>query len=218
MNSTATGEEVSAPKDSPSIKVEDGEWKSPIVKFFSEDEKGGAATTSSQIEEGDLVLFAADKWDDRLRSARPAASADRRDSAPDERRAARFSLGNRFSAAFNATPRPSKWSAMHHPFTRPKAEDLPLLEEEALRRGARRRPTTWCLNGRRDRRRQHPDPRTRFAGENVRGARPNERRRQTSNSAICCAPSVSARRRTAASPSASIASSCSSAAQNRSAT
>ena len=43
------------------IKVEKGEWKSPIVKFFSEAEKA-ALTAKLQIEEGDLVLFAADQW------------------------------------------------------------------------------------------------------------------------------------------------------------
>src|SRR3954463_1423769 len=43
------------------IKVEKGEWKSPIVKFFSETEKA-ALTQKLKIEEGDLILFAADQW------------------------------------------------------------------------------------------------------------------------------------------------------------
>src|SRR3954464_3694128 len=43
------------------IKVEGGEWKSPIVKFFSEQEKS-ALTSRLRIEEGDLILFAADQW------------------------------------------------------------------------------------------------------------------------------------------------------------
>src|SRR5579862_6120375 len=43
------------------IKVEGGEWKSPIVKFFSEEEKA-ALTKKLAIEEGDLILFAADQW------------------------------------------------------------------------------------------------------------------------------------------------------------
>jgi aspartyl-tRNA synthetase len=41
------------------IKVENGEWKSPIVKFFSDTEKQ-ALTKKLAIEEGDLILFAAD--------------------------------------------------------------------------------------------------------------------------------------------------------------
>src|SRR5204863_8885252 len=43
------------------IKVEGGEWKSPIVKFFSTAEKE-ALTRKLAIEEGDLILFAADQW------------------------------------------------------------------------------------------------------------------------------------------------------------
>src|SRR5947207_8693152 len=43
------------------IKVEGGEWKSPIVKFFSETEKAALAKKLA-IEEGDLILFAADQW------------------------------------------------------------------------------------------------------------------------------------------------------------
>src|SRR5213075_3363953 len=44
------------------IKVEKGEWKSPLVKFFSDAEKE-ALRSKLLIEEGDLILFAADKWD-----------------------------------------------------------------------------------------------------------------------------------------------------------
>src|SRR6478672_5204661 len=44
------------------IKIENGEWKSPIVKFFSETERA-ALTSKLKIAEGDLILFAADKWD-----------------------------------------------------------------------------------------------------------------------------------------------------------
>src|SRR6185295_7538306 len=43
------------------IKVEGGEWKSPIVKFFGPAEKE-ALSSKLGIEEGDLILFAADQW------------------------------------------------------------------------------------------------------------------------------------------------------------
>src|SRR4030095_9285834 len=43
------------------IKVEKGEWKSPIVKFFNDAEKS-ALRQKLAIEEGDLILFAADQW------------------------------------------------------------------------------------------------------------------------------------------------------------
>src|SRR6202140_2760497 len=44
------------------IKVEGAEWKSPIVKFFTEAEKE-ALKSKLLVEEGDLILFAADKWE-----------------------------------------------------------------------------------------------------------------------------------------------------------
>src|ERR1700704_2505917 len=44
------------------IKIENGEWKSPIVKFFSAAGKR-ALQSKLKIEEGDLILFAADKWE-----------------------------------------------------------------------------------------------------------------------------------------------------------
>src|SRR5256884_1769297 len=44
------------------IKIENGEWKSPIVKFFSETEKA-ALRSKLNIEEGDCVFFGADKWE-----------------------------------------------------------------------------------------------------------------------------------------------------------
>jgi len=109
------------------IKIENGEWKSPIVKFFSDAEKK-ALQTKLGIEENDLILFAADKWEIacevlgriRLRVAEykklTAQSAEL-----DFLWVTDFPL-LQWSAEEN------KWNAMHHPFTRPKAEDMPLLE------------------------------------------------------------------------------------------
>src|SRR5213595_4355806 len=44
------------------IKIENGEWKSPIVKFFSHAEKT-ALQSKLNIEEGDCLFFGADKWE-----------------------------------------------------------------------------------------------------------------------------------------------------------
>jgi aspartyl-tRNA synthetase len=111
------------------IKVENGEWKSPIVKFFSEAEKE-ALRSKLQIEEGDCIFFAAGKWETacevlgriRLRVAEiqklTAALTDW-----DFLWVTDFPL-LQWSAEEN------KWNAVHHPFTRPKAEDLPLLDEK----------------------------------------------------------------------------------------
>ena len=111
------------------IKIENGEWKSPIVKFFSDTEKQ-ALSTKLQIEEGDLVLFGADKWDIacevlgriRLRIAEIQKLTEGSDQL-DFLWVTDFPL-MQWSAEEN------KWNAVHHPFTRPKAEDFPLLEQK----------------------------------------------------------------------------------------
>jgi aspartyl-tRNA synthetase len=115
------------------IKVENGEWKSPIVKFFSDAEKT-ALRSKLNIEEGDCVFFAADKWEiacevlGRLR-LRIAEMQDlhgraRPPGAPDWD----FLWVTDFPL-FEWSPDENKWNAMHHPFTRPKAEDMPLFEQ-----------------------------------------------------------------------------------------
>jgi len=108
------------------IKIENGEWKSPIVKFFSDAEKKALQSTLN-IEEGDCVFFGADKWATacevlgrlRLRIAEmqkliPAAQIW------DFLWVTDFPL-------FEWSQEENKWNAMHHPFTRPKAEDMALL-------------------------------------------------------------------------------------------
>ena len=109
------------------IKVENGEWKSPIVKFFTEEEKA-ALTAKLGMEEGDLVLFGADKWEVvcevlgriRLRISEYQKLVENSD-ALDFLWVTDFPL-----MAFDATE--NKWNAVHHPFTRPKTEDIPLIE------------------------------------------------------------------------------------------
>src|SRR6266404_1758697 len=109
------------------IKIENGEWKSPIVKFFSDSEKK-ALESKLNIQEGDCVFFGADKWEIacevlgrlRLRIAEmqkltPAAEIW------DFLWVTDFPL-------FEWSAEENKWNAMHHPFTRPKAEDMPLFE------------------------------------------------------------------------------------------
>ena len=120
------------------IKVEKGEWKSPIVKFLSDAEKA-ALRSKLNVEEGDCVFFAADKWEiacevmGRLR-LRIAEMQDLHGKA----RPVRAGLASRAPdwnflwvtdfPLFEWSPDENKWNAMHHPFTRPKAEDMPLFE------------------------------------------------------------------------------------------
>jgi len=111
------------------IKAEGGEWKSPIVKFFTEGERA-ALQSKLQVEEGDLILFAADKWEiacevlGRLRLRVAEFQNLIRDSERlDFLWVKDFPL-MQWSAEEN------KWNAVHHPFTRPKAEDLALFDAQ----------------------------------------------------------------------------------------
>src|SRR5205085_8699088 len=107
------------------IKVEGGEWKSPIVKFFSDAEKK-ALQSKLGIEEGDLILFAADKWEIacevlgriRLRVAEYQNVVGDSDQL-NFLWVTDFPL-LQWSAADN------KWNAVHHAFTGPKTQDVPL--------------------------------------------------------------------------------------------
>jgi aspartyl-tRNA synthetase len=119
------------------IKIEGGEWKSPIVKFFSDAEKA-ALKSKLKIEEGDCVFFAADKWEIacevlgriRLRIAEiqdlHGASA-KGQSGSDSGSDLDFLWVTDFPL-LQWSAEENKWNAVHHPFTRPKAEDMPLLE------------------------------------------------------------------------------------------
>ncbi len=112
------------------IKVENGEWKSPIVKFFSDAEKA-ALTEKLAIEEGDLILFGADKWINvcnvlgRIRlEVASVQELLKDDPRLDFLWVTEFPLLDHDSEE-------DKWNAVHHPFTRPVAGDLALLENEA---------------------------------------------------------------------------------------
>ena len=128
------------------IKVENGEWKSPIVKFFSESEK---ATLSERLgmEEGDLVLFGADAWETactvlgrvRLRVA------EIQKLAIDPLQLNFLWVVDFPMLAYNAEER--KWNAVHHPFTRPKAEDRELLRDPAKLGSVRAEAYDVVLNG-----------------------------------------------------------------------
>ena len=128
------------------IKVENGEWKSPIVKFFSESEKA-ALSERLGMEEGDLVLFGADAWETactvlgrvRLRVA------EIQKLAIDPLQLNFLWVVDFPMLAYNAEER--KWNAVHHPFTRPKAEDRELLRDPAKLGSVRAEAYDVVLNG-----------------------------------------------------------------------
>ncbi|NUU59866.1 aspartate--tRNA ligase [Paenibacillus agri] len=110
------------------IQVKDGEFKGPIVKFFSEEEIA-AVKERTGAEEGDLLLF----------------SADNKKVVADVLGALRLKIGrqlgliddNVFKFAW-VTDFPllgydedqKRYVAEHHPFTRPREEDLHLFETD----------------------------------------------------------------------------------------
>jgi aspartyl-tRNA synthetase len=115
------------------IKVEKGEWKSPIVKFFSEAEKA-ALTTKLAIQEGDLILFAADQWLNaceilgkiRLYCADVLKSQGKLTIPADQ---FNFLWVIEFPL-LGFDREQNRWYSSHHPFTAPVREDIPLLKTD----------------------------------------------------------------------------------------
>jgi len=109
------------------IKVEGGEWKSPIVKFFSDAEKA-ALTAKLKIEEGDLVLFGADKrevvWEVLGRMRLVVA-----DMLKVRREGWNFLWVVDFPL-ITFDREANRYLATHHPFTAPVPEDISLLDTE----------------------------------------------------------------------------------------
>lgn len=112
------------------IKCEAGEWKSPIVKFFSEEEKAELRRRLA-IEDGDLIFFAAAPWEQastilgriRLESAALLKARGRLHLPADQYNflwVIEFPL-----MLWDADEQ--RYLSAHHPFTAPVVEDEPLL-------------------------------------------------------------------------------------------
>ena len=113
------------------IKVEGGEWKSPIVKFFTDAEKA-ELTQKLNVAEGDIIFFAAAPWEKacailgrlRLESAALLQKRGRLSIRADDWKflwVIDFPLMS-YDEAEN------RYVATHHPFTAPVLEDAPLLD------------------------------------------------------------------------------------------
>ncbi|HEX7471025.1 MAG TPA: aspartate--tRNA ligase [Verrucomicrobiae bacterium] len=115
------------------IKVENGEWKSPIVKFFNEAEKA-ALTSKLAIQEGDLILFAADQWLNaceilgkiRLYCADVLKTQGKLTIPADQ---FNFLWVIEFPL-LGFDREQNRWYSSHHPFTAPVTEDVPLLKTD----------------------------------------------------------------------------------------
>ncbi|NNC88771.1 MAG: aspartate--tRNA ligase [Akkermansiaceae bacterium] len=103
-------------------------WRSPITKFFSPEELT-AMREAMHIEEGDLVLFAADKWQAaseilgriRLEAAAMQNLLDGKDDILDFLWVLEFPL-------LELDEEEGRYIAVHHPFTRPVDADRAKLE------------------------------------------------------------------------------------------
>lgn len=111
----------------------EGEWKSPILKFFSEEEKA-ALTELLKIEGGDLVLFAAADWQRacgilgrvRIDAAKLLQERGRIEISPDQYN---FLWVIEFPLMIYEEDE-GRYVSAHHPFTSPVPEDAHLLESD----------------------------------------------------------------------------------------
>ena len=130
------------------IKVQQGEWRSPITKFFSEAEKS-TLSERLEIEDGDLVFFAADQWEKactilgRVRLDAAAILAKRkRLQIPSDRYD--FLWVTEFPLVL-FDPEEQRFVCAHHPFTSPVEEDIELLDSNP--RSVRGQHYDLVLNG-----------------------------------------------------------------------
>ncbi|MBP3961364.1 aspartate--tRNA ligase [Paenibacillus lignilyticus] len=110
------------------VTVKEGEWRGPIVKFFKPEEIA-AMTERLGVEEGDLLLFSADKkkvvadvlGNLRLKIGKQLGLIDE----------SKFKLEWVVDFPLLGYDEEAKrYVAEHHPFTRPNDDDLPLFETD----------------------------------------------------------------------------------------
>jgi aspartyl-tRNA synthetase len=110
------------------IKVRENEWQSPIVKFFTDDEKRALAERID-MEPGDLVFFVADQpkvVNESLGNLRNHLG--KRLNLIDENQY-NFLWVTRFPM-FEFDQTENRYQALHHPFTSPLEEDYGKLKDD----------------------------------------------------------------------------------------
>lgn len=118
------------------IKAENGAWKSPILKFLSEDEQN-ALKEKLDIQDGDIVFFAASKWEQacsilgrvrldcgKLLQARGKIKIDPKQF--------NFLWVIEFPLMLWDEEQ-GRYVSAHHPFTSPVPEDVKYLDTDPLR-------------------------------------------------------------------------------------
>jgi aspartyl-tRNA synthetase len=125
------------------VKIENGEWHSPIAKFFTPEE---IATMNGAFgaEEGDLLFFVADKpkvVNDSLGKLRNHLANILKMTSKDDYR---FVWITEFPL-LEWDEDEKRWCAVHHPFTAPMDEDLEFIESDPGR--CRAKAYDLVLNG-----------------------------------------------------------------------
>ena len=113
------------------IKSENGEWKSPILKFLSDSEREILRSKLS-VEDGDIVFFAAGPWESSCnilgRTRLEAATLlEKRGAKLRDPKDWKFLWVIDFPLMMHDEEE-GRYVASHHPFTSPVEEDIPLLE------------------------------------------------------------------------------------------
>ncbi len=106
----------------------DGEWQSPIAKFFTDEERARIAAAADAVE-GDLLFFGADSkkivltvlGELRVELARRLEMLDKNEF--------RFVWVTDFPL-MEYDEKEKRYQALHHPFTAPKEEDIPKLDTD----------------------------------------------------------------------------------------
>jgi len=116
------------------IKIQTDGWQSPIVKFFSEQEKKDLSEKLN-VQTGDLILFGADKADvvnaalgnlrEKLGATLGLTSGNSHPSGAASPWAFVWVVDFPMFA-YDETEK--RFAAVHHPFTSPRTQDLPLLD------------------------------------------------------------------------------------------
>ena len=128
------------------IKVREEDWRSPISKFLSDEEKQ-KLTEALDIETGDLVLFAAGPWEpscDILGRVR-LQCAEFMELLKDNKE--RDFLWVIEFPLVGWDEEEQRWVAIHHPFTRPVKEDEQKLLSGELSADLRAQAYDVVLNG-----------------------------------------------------------------------
>lgn len=109
------------------IQVEEDGVKSPIAKFFS-DEQMAAIVKEMDGEAGDALLFIADKWETTcIVLGNLRLEIGRREGLLDDDKQAFLWVVD--FPMFEYSEEEQRYMAKHHPFTKPKEADIALLAE-----------------------------------------------------------------------------------------